>query len=47
MQQHQKFQLVVKATILLHKCNGFEITSAWEEHVVEDDILFTNHQVGK
>ena len=24
-------------------CNGFEITSASEKHMVEDDILFTNH----
>ena len=24
-------------------CNQFEITSALEKHMVEDDILFTNH----
>ena len=29
------------------KCNGFEITFISEKHVVEDDILFTNHLVGK
>ena len=24
-------------------CNGFEITLVSEKHVVEDDVLFTNH----
>ena len=28
-------------------CNGFEITSVLEKHIVEDDILFTNHLAGK
>ena len=28
-------------------CNEFEITFVSEKHVVEDDILFTNHLVGK
>ena len=28
-------------------CNGFEITFVSEKHVVEDDVLFTNHLVGK
>ena len=28
-------------------CNGFEIISALEKHMVEDDILFLNHLVGK
>ena len=28
-------------------CNRLEITSMLEKHVVEDDILFTNHLVGK
>ena len=28
-------------------CNGFEITSTSEKHMVEDDILFTNHLAGK
>ena len=28
-------------------CNGFEITFVSEKHVVEDNILFTNHLVGK
>ena len=28
-------------------CNGFEITFVSEKHVVEDDMLFTNHLVGK
>ena len=28
-------------------CNGFEITSMWEKHVVEDNVLFTNHLAGK
>ena len=28
-------------------CNGFEITFISEKHVVEDDVLFTNHLVGK
>ena len=27
--------------------NGFGITSALEKHMVDDDILFTNHLVGK
>ena len=26
-----------------NNCNGFEITSPSEKHLVEDDILFTNH----
>ena len=28
-------------------CNGFEITFILEKHMVEDDVLFTNHLVGK
>ena len=28
-------------------CNGFEITFVSEKHMVEDDILFTNHLVRK
>ena len=28
-------------------CNGFKITFLSEKHVVEDDVLFTNHPVGK
>ena len=28
-------------------CNGFEITFVLEKHVVEDNVLFTNHLVGK
>ena len=28
-------------------CNGFKITFVSEKHMVEDDILFTNHLVGK
>ena len=28
-------------------CNGFEITFVSEKHVVEDDVLFTNHLAGK
>ena len=24
-------------------CNGFKITFVSEKHVVEDDVLFTNH----
>ena len=28
-------------------CNGFEITFVLEKHVVEDDVLFTNHLVEK
>ena len=28
-------------------CNGFEINSVSEKHMVEDNVLFTNHQVGK
>ena len=40
--------LVEKFCQLFHmhpisKCNGFEITSASEKHVVKDNILFTNH----
>ena len=31
----------------LYLCNGFEITFVSEKHVVEDDVLFTNHLVGK
>ena len=27
----------------LHKCNGFEITFVSATHVVEGDVLFTNH----
>ena len=31
-----------------NKCNGFEIRDYFQEiHVGEDDILFTNHLVGK
>ena len=29
------------------KCNRFEITFISEKHVVEDDVLFTNHLAGK
>ena len=29
------------------ECNGFEITFVLEKHVVEDDVLFTNHLAGK
>ena len=29
------------------KCNGFEISFVSAKHVGEDDILFTNHLVGK
>ena len=28
-------------------CNRFKITLVLEKHVVEDDVLFTNHLVGK
>ena len=28
-------------------CNGFAITFISEKHVVEDNVLFTNHLVGK
>ena len=28
-------------------CNGFKITFISEKHVGEDDIMFTNHLVGK
>ena len=28
-------------------CNGFEITFVSEKHMVKDDVLFTNHLVGK
>ena len=28
-------------------CNGFEITFVSEKHMVEDDVLFTNHLVMK
>ena len=28
-------------------CNGFEITFILEKHMVEDNVLFTNHLVGK
>ena len=28
-------------------CNGFEITFVSEKHVVENDVLFTNHLSGK
>ena len=28
-------------------CNGFEITFISGKHVVEDDVLFTNHLAGK
>ena len=28
------------------KCNGFEITFVLEKHVVENDVLFTNHLAG-
>ena len=31
----------------LYYCNGFEITFVLEKHVVEDDVLFTNHLAGK
>ena len=27
---------------ITYQCNGFEITSASEKHMVEDNILFTN-----
>ena len=27
-------------------CNGLEITFILEKYVVEDDVLFTNHQAG-
>ena len=32
---------------LFHFCNGFEITFVSEKHVVEDNVLFTNHLAGK
>ena len=32
---------------LIILCNGFGITSALDKHMVDDDILFTNHLVGK
>ena len=38
-----KKNLIRLHQILFIKCNGFEITSASGKHVVEDDILFTNH----
>ena len=33
--------------MLSRYCNGFEITFLSEKHVVEDDVLFTNHLAGK
>ena len=32
---------------MTHLCNGFKITFISEKHMVEDDVLFTNHLVGK
>ena len=39
---NDSLMLEVSNTVLY--CNKFEITSTSEKHMVEDDILFTNHQ---
>ena len=45
---HQK-QILQKRIIKIcpKYCNRFEITFVSEKHVVEDNILFTNHLEGK
>ena len=36
-----------KLVVQHYTCNGFKITFVSEKHVVEDDVLFTNHLAGK
>ena len=38
----------IAKTVQLHNCNRFEFRDYfWEKHMGEDDVLFTNHLVGK
>ena len=41
------YVLIKKYIVISYLCNGFEITFVSEKHVVEDNVLFTNHLVGK
>ena len=38
---------LVQDIIESNYCNGFEITFVSEKHMVEDDVLLTNHLAGK
>ena len=48
---HHRFSILQRLTqffiVCLCICNWFEITIVSEKHMVEDDVLFTNHLAGK
>ena len=45
---HKRIQPLSRDDLInLCNCNGFKITFISEKHVVEDNVLFTNHMAGK